>query len=112
MTAPPPPDPVPTVIQKTDQLVPGPEQLTAAELRRYSRPLLLPEWSQAGAQERLKAASVLVVASLLIVPTLVNQATALVQVAPQLVGQVSDWLTLRFPELMAGMSGRIQVTQP
>ena len=61
MTAPPPPDPVPTVIQKTDQLVPGPEQLTAAELRRYSRPLLLSEWSQAGAQERLKAASVLVV---------------------------------------------------
>ena len=37
------------------------EQLTPAELRRYSRPLLLPEWAQAGAQERLKAASVLVV---------------------------------------------------
>lgn len=37
------------------------DQLTPAELRRYSRPLLLPEWAQAGAQERLKAASVLVV---------------------------------------------------
>ena len=44
---------------QTGQLTP--EQLTPAELRRYSRPLLLPEWAQAGAQERLKAGSVLVV---------------------------------------------------
>ncbi|WP_424951565.1 HesA/MoeB/ThiF family protein [Deinococcus sp.] len=35
--------------------------LTRDELRRYSRPLLLPEWADAGAQERLKAAGVLVV---------------------------------------------------
>lgn len=31
------------------------------ELRRYSRQLLVPEWQEAGAQERLRAASVLVV---------------------------------------------------
>lgn len=30
-------------------------------MRRYSRPLLVPEWLDAGAQERLKAASVLLV---------------------------------------------------
>lgn len=36
-------------------------ELSRAELRRYSRPLLVPEWLEAGAQERLKAASVLVV---------------------------------------------------
>lgn len=36
-------------------------ELTRAELRRYSRPLLVPEWLEAGAQERLRAASVLVV---------------------------------------------------
>ncbi|UBV42464.1 HesA/MoeB/ThiF family protein [Deinococcus taeanensis] len=35
--------------------------LTRAELRRYSRPLLVPEWLDAGAQERIRAASVLVV---------------------------------------------------
>jgi molybdopterin/thiamine biosynthesis adenylyltransferase len=35
--------------------------LSRAELRRYSRPLLVPEWQEAGAQERLRAASVLVV---------------------------------------------------
>ena len=38
----------------------GPE-LSRAELRRYSRQLLLPEWHAAGAQERLRAARVLVV---------------------------------------------------
>lgn len=36
-------------------------ELSRAELRRYSRPLLVPEWLEAGAQERLRAASVLVV---------------------------------------------------
>lgn len=35
--------------------------LSRAELRRYSRPLLVPEWQESGAQERLRAASVLVV---------------------------------------------------
>jgi molybdopterin/thiamine biosynthesis adenylyltransferase len=35
--------------------------LSRAELRRYSRPLLVPEWQEGGAQERLRAASVLVV---------------------------------------------------
>lgn len=35
--------------------------LSRAELRRYSRPLLVPEWAQAGAQEEVKAARVLVV---------------------------------------------------
>ncbi|ULH16569.1 HesA/MoeB/ThiF family protein [Deinococcus sp. KNUC1210] len=35
--------------------------LTRDELRRYSRPLLVPEWAESGAQERLKAARVLVV---------------------------------------------------
>lgn len=39
---------------------PRPE-LSRAELRRYSRQLLLPEWHAAGAQERLRAARVLVV---------------------------------------------------
>ena len=38
----------------------GPE-LSRAELRRYSRPLLVPEWLDAGAQERVRAAAVLVV---------------------------------------------------
>ena len=37
------------------------EALSRGELRRYSRPLLLPEWSGAQAQERLQVASVLVV---------------------------------------------------
>lgn len=37
------------------------EQLSRDELRRYSRPLLVPEWAQAHAQEQLKGASVLVV---------------------------------------------------
>lgn len=35
--------------------------LTRTELRRYSRQLLVPEWLDAGAQERVRAASVLVV---------------------------------------------------
>ncbi|WP_309570736.1 HesA/MoeB/ThiF family protein [Deinococcus sp.] len=37
------------------------ETLSRAELRRYSRPLLVPEWLDAGAQERVRAATVLVV---------------------------------------------------
>ncbi|KQR04783.1 molybdopterin biosynthesis protein MoeB [Deinococcus sp. Leaf326] len=35
--------------------------MTRAELRRYSRQLLLPEWGTAGAQERLRGARVLIV---------------------------------------------------
>lgn len=35
--------------------------LTRAELRRYSRQLLVPEWLDAGAQERVRAASVLLI---------------------------------------------------
>ncbi|GAA5534468.1 HesA/MoeB/ThiF family protein [Deinococcus aluminii] len=35
--------------------------LARAELRRYSRQLLVPEWLEAGAQERVRAAGVLVV---------------------------------------------------
>lgn len=35
--------------------------LTRAELRRYSRPLLVPEWVEAGAQERVRASRVLLV---------------------------------------------------
>lgn len=38
-----------------------PPGLTRPELRRYSRALLVPEWLDAGAQERVKAAHVLVV---------------------------------------------------
>ena len=37
------------------------EPLSRAELRRYARPLMVPEWLDAGAQERVRAASVLVV---------------------------------------------------
>lgn len=37
------------------------QPLARNELRRYSRPLLVPEWAEAGAQERLRAARVLVV---------------------------------------------------
>ena len=45
----------------TDVQADAATELTLSELRRYSRPLLLPEWAGAGAQERLKASSVLVV---------------------------------------------------
>lgn len=38
-----------------------PAFLGRAQLRRYARPLLVPEWEEAGAQEKLLAASVLVV---------------------------------------------------
>ena len=38
-----------------------PDPLTRDELRRYARPLLISEWAASGAQERLKAARVLVV---------------------------------------------------
>lgn len=36
-------------------------ELTRPELKRYSRQLLVPEWHDAGAQEKIKAATVLVV---------------------------------------------------
>lgn len=37
------------------------QELSREELRRYSRQLLVPEWLEAGAQERLRSSSVLVV---------------------------------------------------
>ncbi|BDP40316.1 molybdopterin biosynthesis protein MoeB [Deinococcus aetherius] len=40
---------------------PGLPRLSRPELRRYSRQLIVPEWQGAGAQERLRSASVLVV---------------------------------------------------
>ncbi|MDO4263618.1 MAG: HesA/MoeB/ThiF family protein [Deinococcus sp.] len=40
---------------------PAAPRLSRAELRRYSRPLLVPEWHAAGAQEQLAAARVLLV---------------------------------------------------
>lgn len=40
---------------------PAQGELSREELRRYSRQLLVPEWLQAGAQERLRHASVLLV---------------------------------------------------
>ncbi len=42
-------------------LVQASEELSREELRRYSRQLLVPEWLEAGAQERLRRSSVLVV---------------------------------------------------
>ncbi|WP_210527247.1 AI-2E family transporter [Rubellimicrobium arenae] len=48
----------------------------------------------------LSALLAIVVASLIIVPTLVNQATALIQITPQLVTQAGNWLTERFPTLV------------
>lgn len=45
----------------TPRSSPAGTELSRAELRRYSRQLLLPEWHAAGAQERLRAARVLVV---------------------------------------------------
>lgn len=39
----------------------SPASLSRAELRRYARPLLVPEWEKAGAQEKLKHSSVLVI---------------------------------------------------
>ncbi len=42
----------------------------------------------------------IVIASLIIVPTLVNQATALIQIAPDLVTRTGNWLTARFPTLV------------
>ena len=37
---------------------------------------------------------------LLVIPTLVRQATELIATAPQLFGRLQDWLNARFPELM------------
>lgn len=47
----------------------------------------------------LTALLALVLAVVVLVPTLVSQAEALVQVAPSLFQQVTDWLMARFPEL-------------
>lgn len=41
--------------------LPSRSELSRAELRRYSRPLLVPEWAESDAQERLKASRVLLV---------------------------------------------------
>ncbi len=48
----------------------------------------------------LTALLVVILASVLIVPTLISQATALVEIAPALVSQVGDWLIATFPSLM------------
>ncbi|EPX86602.1 putative permease [Rubellimicrobium thermophilum DSM 16684] len=48
----------------------------------------------------LSALLALTLAILLLIPMLVDQATALVRITPTLIGQVTDWLTQRFPELM------------
>lgn len=58
------PDPVAFPIDSLAELSPvelAPVELSRTELKRYSRPLLVAEWLEAAAQERLKAASVLVV---------------------------------------------------
>ncbi len=52
----------------------------------------------------LGALLALTLAILLLIPTLVDQATALVRVAPSLAGRVTDWLTLQFPSLMEDTS--------
>lgn len=48
----------------------------------------------------LAALLLLAVAVLLVIPTIVNQAIALVEAAPGYVATVTDWLTTRFPELL------------
>lgn len=48
----------------------------------------------------LAAILALVLASLLVIPTLVQQATALIEITPQLVTQGGDWLSARFPTLV------------
>ena len=48
----------------------------------------------------LGAILALVVASLLVVPSLIEQATALVAITPQLVTQAGEWLTANFPTLV------------
>jgi predicted PurR-regulated permease PerM len=48
----------------------------------------------------LSALLALTLAIFLLIPLLVDQATALIRITPTLVGQVTDWLTLQFPELM------------
>jgi predicted PurR-regulated permease PerM len=48
----------------------------------------------------LAAILALVILSLLVIPTLVEQATALVAITPQLLTQAGDWLTRHFPDLV------------
>ncbi len=48
----------------------------------------------------LGAILAIVVLSLLIVPTLVEQATALIAITPQLITQAGEWLTANFPTLV------------
>jgi predicted PurR-regulated permease PerM len=43
---------------------------------------------------------VVVVAGLIVIPTLIQQATDLVQLAPQIFEQLRGWLTAQFPDLM------------
>ena len=60
----------------------------------------------------LTALLALVLSVVVLVPTLVSQAEALVEVAPALFQQVTDWLMARFPELAdEGSALRGQVTE-
>ena len=60
----------------------------------------------------LGALLALVLTGLLIVPTLVQQATALIEITPQFVSQGGDWLTARFPTLVEPDSSlRVQITE-
>ncbi len=64
----------------------------------------------------LTALLALALSVLLLVPTLVSQAEALVEVAPSLFQQVTDWLMIRFPELaeegsaLRGQIGEVSAT--
>jgi molybdopterin/thiamine biosynthesis adenylyltransferase len=55
------PTPPPPLYTRPMTPPPPSPPLSRSELRRYSRHLLVPEWLEAGAQERLRSASVLVV---------------------------------------------------
>ncbi len=48
----------------------------------------------------LSALLIVVMLFLLVIPILVQQATALIDTAPQLFGQLQSWLTARFPTIM------------
>jgi predicted PurR-regulated permease PerM len=64
----------------------------------------------------LTALLALVLAVVLLIPTLVSQAEALVEVAPSLFQQVTDWLMARFPDLadegsaLRGQIGEVAAT--
>lgn len=48
----------------------------------------------------LVAAMVFIMLILLVIPTLINQTTALIDTAPDLFNQLQGWLTARFPDLI------------